>query len=710
MAKRNLDIIVKVRDAATGALNSVSNALKGTGNAANKANLDFTKFNRTMFSATAFIGMFQKAFTNMASVVEKGAEMSRVSDQFERVLGPKGDLFNLISQFTDNSVDRFAAMQEGIALKSMGIVQNTGQIAELVAKAGTAAKLAGKQSGEGIEQFSNFLKDGSVSHLQFLNLIAQTNPALQAQMAILHKVGGVMGTVIGTQQKLAIGMGLLNAVTRGHLKGERDLLDVVLDVKQAFMFLKAEVGTFLGTALAPMVDKIKDMIFAFTASLENIRKTDKNILFLTKSIIITTGAIGALVLGLGALRLSIIALSSVGIGIPGLTFTLLGLSAVFLGITSRAEGFVEKLKVFGGLFRGVFQLVHSFLSDPENFAKGIGKMDKSLYDMLQKNGLIELAATIARVTATVAVFVKDTVAGVQYVATKIDQVFGFISRSIIGSLGVFKGEWSRFWVEDNQSFMGKAMRWVAVAGAIGASFLALRGIFGAFTGVMSKVPVIGKFFGGGGGRGPSGGAGDPLYVVPMGGGLAGALGGAGGLGLLGKAGLVGAAGVAGYGIGTGINSLADKYGHTNKYGQEYNAYEKGMAKVLPHWAGGMTSEQYSDTYGKNSGSQYTSDMPSAPSKQSSLVIPDMPEGEESKLKFLSDQMMNMDKSKQGAFAQSVSQAYESNSPGGGVITKDEWVEIFRKALDTSQNLSDMADDTGNPAPQMPNNLSRRMNY
>src|SRR3990172_8977624 len=128
-------------------------------------------------------------------------------------------------------------MRQGISLKSLGIVKNSDEWAELSAKAATSAKLAGLDSAEGIRRIGEFAKTGSINQLQYLNLIHKANPALQAQMAILHKAGGVMGGVISTQARLAIGMKLLNLATENSLRSQRDLANILEDLTGNFRLL-----------------------------------------------------------------------------------------------------------------------------------------------------------------------------------------------------------------------------------------------------------------------------------------------------------------------------------------------------------------------------------------------------------------------------------------------------------------------------------------
>ena len=67
---------------------------------------------------------------------------------------------------------------------------------------------------------------------------------------------------------------------------------------------------------------------------------------------------------------------------------------------------------------------------------------------------------------------------------------------------------------------------------------------------------------------------------------------------LGAAG-VGAAGLGGYALGKyAINPLIDRFGSTaNRYGSKSNFVERGMAKMIPEWAGGMDAKHYQSAYG-----------------------------------------------------------------------------------------------------------------
>ena len=489
--------------------------MSNTGKQAKRTGADFTQFNRVMFSATAFVGMFSFAMNRMTTSIMEAARLDRVINQYEKTIGPKGELIQMVRSLTDTSIDYFEAMRASISLKSLGIVKDTRQIAEILARSGVAAKMAGKDSAEGMRVFTQFLKDGSLSHLEQLNLLSRSNKAFKLQQSILGRHGGVMGGVLSLSQRLSVGMAYLRATTEANMKGNRDYLDTLQDVGIFSRLAGQEIKTLALKAFTPLLEKVVDASISIQSFVENINKTHPEIIFLAKSIGVATVAVTGLFAAIGTLRLSIIALGAAGIGIPGLTAMLGAGALAFMGITHGADSFTERLKIFGGVFKGTFQLVNSFLSDPENFAKGIGEMDESLANLLRKHGLLELVTQISRVTASVTLFGKGVLSGfrdgIQFIIDKV----GGVSKKFMQLLGIDPGDWSRFWVEGIEN-VGKAIGKIAVG--VLAAVAAFKG-FKLLRGLFKKIPGVGKVIGGGsagrGGRGggPLGTADDPLYVI-----------------------------------------------------------------------------------------------------------------------------------------------------------------------------------------------------
>lgn len=509
---RNLKILVTVVDKSKQPLEEVEKRTKRVGKAAQTAGLDFTKFNRTLFATTAFVGTFLKAFSSLSNSLDLGADLTRLEGQFERIFGSKGQFFKSIAETTDASIDKMEAMRQGISLGTLGIIKDSKQLAQFISKAGVAAKMAGKDSGEGIKAFSDFMKDGNVSHLQFLNLISQTNPRLQAMQAILSKAGGIMGQVVSTQARLALGQGLLNNLVKGNLKGFRDLKDIVADVRQNFAWMKSEVGALIGKALSPLLESLNPLLQKFALTLEHIRKNDKQILFLVKSMtLLTTGAIG-LAGALGTLRLATFALTSLGLGIPKLAVVLLGLGSAFVGITKPVDSFIEKLQLIGAVFKGVYELVTTL--DPET---GISRLSESTYKLLKKNGLLGFVQFLGRMGSIAVTVTKNIIDAFKWAGKKLDDIFGGTINKLLKLFDKFNSPWSNFWVSESISPVQKGMR---AATTVLGGFIALwmgKKMLGGLSGLLTKVPLIGKLFGGKGEKGPAGTATDPIYTVPIGG-------------------------------------------------------------------------------------------------------------------------------------------------------------------------------------------------
>jgi hypothetical protein len=534
MANRALVVTAKVRDASSASLKKIKDSLKDSGGQAKQTAVNFSEFNRVMFATSAYLGLFTKAFSKFGDALFQGAQFDRVVGQFERVLGPKGDLFSAIAGFTDNSIDKVEALRSAIQLKTLGIAKNTGDAAELIARAGTAGKLAGMDSAEGIKHFTAFLKDGSVANLEFLNLIRSSDPALKLQMAMIGKMGGVLGGALTAQMKYNMGLRLLRMATEGAMKGQRDLYDVVFDLKQAFKLLKNEIGIFLGTAISSVMDKVTRAADKLSSLLEYIRTTKKEVLFLAKAFVVMGGALAAIAATFGTLRLVGIGLRALGLSATPLIFAVLTLTTVFGALTYKVkegvtpvERFVEKIRVFGAVLKGVWQLVNSYLTSQDNMRKGIGLIDRDLYELLNKNGLFVFVQNTSKVLATLAKFGIAVFKQLVTWAKELDDIFGHLSNKFSEIFGVNKklsvdldatGN-----VIDEPHIKRLSARWLdantrsgailkKAAAAILVAFTAYKA-FGIGKGFLSHIPLLGRLFKTGGGNKPDGTKSNPVHVV-----------------------------------------------------------------------------------------------------------------------------------------------------------------------------------------------------
>lgn len=526
MAIRNLEVVITITDKASKDLDKLNQKIRGTGDAAKKAGVDFTGFNRTLFATTAFVGTFLKAFQGLNRSFQEGAELDRFSNQFERLFGKgtTGSLTAMIRNFTDTYVDEMALMREATALRSMGIVKSLDEVVQMASMASVAAKAAGKTSEEGMKEYFAFLKDGEVSHLQNLNLIHKTNSGLMAQNAVLGKYGGLFNQLISTQAKKALGDRLLYQATKDLMKGNADLADTIGFVGNQWKFLRGETGRFLLTAMQPLLERFGMLLNSLRLTVATM-KDNKNLLFLAKSFVIITGSVLGLAGALGTLRLATMALGSLGFGLPRLIFLATSLGAVFLGLTNKTEKITDKIKVFGAFLRGVWQLVTSL-----DRKTGIAQIDDDIKELLEKNGIFIFAQNVARAVSVVQSVVKDLINVFQSFSRATDRIFGNIGRKFINMISQFKQPWENFWVSETATPMQKFIRGFAViGGTIGTIFsgMIVKALAGKALGIASKIPGLGFLggFGGGGRQGPKGTSRDPIYTRAADGAASSMLGG-----------------------------------------------------------------------------------------------------------------------------------------------------------------------------------------
>ena len=512
--------VKSIREAAT-ALNKVSRAsnkvganskiaskgMSKVGTSAKRSSRDITEFNRSLFATTAFVGIFAKASAGLSSGLMEAADMDRVTNSFEKAFGPRGDFIKHIQNTTDNSIDLMESMRAGISFSALGIETDMKSMADIMIRAGTAAKLAGKDSGEGIKAFAKFMKEGSISHLEFLNLIKSTDTNLMLSESLLSRYGGVMGKVMTISQRMALAQNVLRKTTEGALKGQKDYKDILLMVSEAFMVMRSESFKLLLQSFGPMIDKTKDLIWQFSNFVETTRSSSKEIMFLVKTFAAVTAGAAGLFAVVGTLRLALFALGTFSVGIPFVVTLLTGLGLSFLGITNKVDKFEDKLKVFGAVFKGTFQLVKSFLSVTDNYKRGIGEIDKSTADLLRKNGLFEFVVSASKGLSVFVNFLSGFVEGFKF---RFNEIVSVVSNTVNKVMKFFGSDsiWSRKPLDFAKDFgkeFGKAS--VIILGLLGSLKL-----LGGAKKILKKIPFIGKLFGGGMGSAHKGTSSDPIYV------------------------------------------------------------------------------------------------------------------------------------------------------------------------------------------------------
>lgn len=464
MSTININVAVNTGNA-NSRLKDLHTNVASVGKGAKSTAANMTEFNRALFGATAFIGVFTQAFSAISQGMMAGSEFDRAVGQFstrfgkdlpqsletfangaQGVIGPGGQFMKMIRGMTDNSVDMVSAMTSALKLQSSGAVTDVKQIAEVMAMASTAAKNAGKDSAEGISRITKFLQDGSLAHLEHLGLLRKNNAGMKLHFALLEKAGGVAGTALTGLQRLSIGLQALREHTMGSMKGQRDLRDTLQDVAQFSSMLKNSFFALVGSAMQPMMEAFIDMSAMLIGVIEDIKQNKKEILFLAKAFAFAGSAVSAFIITMTALKLIVITLKSTLLGIPFLTVALMAMAAAVAYNKFTLKGFVEGLQLLGAVFKGTFQLVKSFLTDSENFAAGMGYMDESTHNLLKSNGLLGFVENLSRVISIISLFAKGAVDGFTSGFNAMMEVLGPFGKKIKDFLGLSSGPWSRDWL------------------------------------------------------------------------------------------------------------------------------------------------------------------------------------------------------------------------------------------------------------------------
>lgn len=505
---RQFKILVQVVDKTQKPLEDVQKRLKKTKDEAKKATVNLTQFNRGLFAATAVAGTFVKAFTGVGRAITEGTDFERLGNQVTRAIGPYSKFLDSISQITDVAIDKNEAMASALKLANLGISRDGTQIANILAKAAVAAKMAGKDTSVGMNEIVEALASGNIASAKSLQLISESNVGYKIQQAMLGKVGGALGGVIAMQHRLGVIQALLDARTKGQLKGYQDLKDVLGVLRSEYDYLRKEFGILLGKAVLPLAKGLTELVMK-TRQIVQTMKENKQIVFFAKSLLVASGAVTALLGTFLTLRASMFALTSLGFGLPRLIGLVVGLGSTFIGITRPVKTFVEKLELLGAVFKGIYELVTTLNSET-----GIAKMSKSTYLLLKQNGLLGFVQFLGRAISVVKTVATDMWNTFKWLAIKIDDIFGGVARNIFKVLDFINTPWSNFWVSESLDPIYKFERSAKVILSGLFAWIAGKKIFGTLSGLLAKVPGLGKLFGEGpGGKGPTGKASDPLYVV-----------------------------------------------------------------------------------------------------------------------------------------------------------------------------------------------------
>lgn len=515
MARTNIQVVISVKDGASKPLEKVQKNIRGTGKAAKDSTADIWQFNKTLFSTFAFLGLFTKGFSKLKESLMVGAELDKVSTQFERQVGPKSKFIQALEGSTNVVIDEMTALKSGLQLSNLGITHSLEGTADTIAKFAVAGRMAGKDASDVIEGLTSAVTEGNVARLEELGIMRRSDPAFMALMAVTGKAGGVMGGVIAKQQAMAIVMGAINKRVQGQMFAFMSLGEVIDYTGKAFTNLKRNIGILLGNAVRPLLEKILPLIQNFNRIVESISRTDRETLFLVKTVLALTAALSGLFATLGTMKLIVKLLGFTPLGFPGMAMAILAVTAAFVGLSRHADGPLAKLKLFGAFFKGIYELVTNF--DPET---GMSKISKATLKLLSDNGIMGFVDFIAAAIVTVRTTIKDISDLITHVATIVDNQFKKLFGVIDDKLKT-TSKWTTWWTTNTLSDFDKVKRAALILGGVFGALFVGKKLFGGIGGILSKVPGLGGFFGGG--KGPKGTANDPVHVVSAGSSVGGML-------------------------------------------------------------------------------------------------------------------------------------------------------------------------------------------
>lgn len=436
---------------------------------AKKSDLDFTQFNKTLFTTTAFLGTFYKMFTTLTAKLEEGAGLERLQNQYRRVFGTSG-LQADIRNFTSTAVSEMDAMQAALNMGNAGVVHSQEEAADLIAKAATASKMANIDVSTGIREVTEALKNGSIANLEHLNILRTNDPVLKQEMSMLQKMTGIMSPAYMAQYRYNLIKRALTRHTKDHMHAEMDLMDIVTKMTSSFKVLSGTVGIFLGKAVSPLVLKVEDLVVNFTDFLTRVTK-DKSVLEFTKNLMVIGSVVTGVVATLGTLRLGMLMLGFAGIGPFGVILTALtGIAVAMTDLKPQIADIGKLLKIVGSTFSGVTQLVSSFFLNADNFSKGVGTMDKKTADFLRTikvgdSDLLSIVENISRTLVVTLQFINDVIDKIKSGITSLIEspMFKSLSENLFGD----SEAWSRRWIDEGskvRDFM------ISSAGIVAASW------------------------------------------------------------------------------------------------------------------------------------------------------------------------------------------------------------------------------------------------
>jgi hypothetical protein len=490
----NVNILISVSNKASQPLRQVKNEFRDFRD-------DLVKFNRRLFTASALVATFTMGFRKAFQLAAVGADFDMFREQFNRTFG--ADYFKILRNASKYTMDAMSIMQLAVQNHARGLSKYEQE--KIFTLSVGAAKLLGTSTKDAAMKMSQALQTMSVSGMkQFMVALNVNNQFKNMELFIGRLTKGL--NAAGKQSE-----NFKRVALRELELALGDLAAQTGDTKTMFMVLgaglesfKQTIGNFLARALAPLsaklgrfvweiADKLKDILDDVDGKFTTLRKNIVNFMQISGGFLaISTGLLGVFSM------LALVA-STFSISITGLIGLIALLGLGFKTVKDRAGSWTGAMATMGATLKAFYQAFTTYEDGWITLSGEVTDHIKSLPSQTQ-NTIFRLLEFFALLRVAWEGFTDGIKSGVHVIASAIN----FVLKPFKDLYSLFGGVATQF--STTTEAIAKTIG--HVVGFAGV-FLALKSMLGGKGGILSKIPIIGRFFGG---KKPSGTAMDPIYT------------------------------------------------------------------------------------------------------------------------------------------------------------------------------------------------------
>jgi len=434
---------------------------------------------------------FKKAF-NMAEV---GSQFDFFRQQFNKTF--KAGYLRDLHAATKGTMDAMSMMQVALQNHARGLSDMENK--KIFTLSVGAAKLLGTSTADAAKRMSKAIHGLSVTGMQQFFVALNTNNQFKNMDLLIKRLTKGLNAA-GRQTALFRSTALkeLGKALAEVSAQTGDTRTFFMQWQESVKSMRQVLGAFLAKALLPLASVVSkmtwDTFFKFDQVLGSTSKKFK----MLRNGFVDFIQMGAGVLGMGAaitggLSMMALAASTLGVSfgtITGfLTMFLVGLKAV----KGENRSWLQFLADVGTELKFYYQAFTTYRDGISTFSADVVDRVAHMSDSAQNRIMfISKALVLARVAMNG--FVDGIKKGVDFIAVFAEK------------LGV--------WDSKTKQFTKTAETWAKRIGQVAGVLALVMGVkagAGMMRGLLGKIPVVGKFFGGSG-RTPKGTANDPIYT------------------------------------------------------------------------------------------------------------------------------------------------------------------------------------------------------